>query len=222
MKELHKAVGYMRTSSISNVGNDKDSDKRQRQAISIFAKQSGYMIVDYWYDAAISGADPITDRPAFTDMLRHIQTYNIKTIIIESADRLARDLLIQLTTHDLLKGMGVQLIAANAPDYFIEETATAVLVRQMLGAIAQFQKTQIVSQLAAARNRKRALTGRCGGNRPITDIAPDAVEMAKYLSRKRKRKLSLAKIALKLAEAGYLSKKGKIYSAQTISTMIAA
>jgi hypothetical protein len=33
------AVAYLRTSSAANVGSDKDSDKRQRQAIEAFAKR---------------------------------------------------------------------------------------------------------------------------------------------------------------------------------------
>jgi hypothetical protein len=38
---LAKAVADIRTSSAANVGADKDSDKRQRQAIAAFAQRSG-------------------------------------------------------------------------------------------------------------------------------------------------------------------------------------
>ena len=58
------AIAYLRTSS-TNTGPDKDSDKRQRAAIAAFAKAHGYIIVDEFYDAAVSGADPISERPGF-------------------------------------------------------------------------------------------------------------------------------------------------------------
>jgi DNA invertase Pin-like site-specific DNA recombinase len=58
------AIAYLRTSSAANVGTDKDSDKRQRAAIEAFAKRAGYELVDEFYDAAVSGADPIDMRPA--------------------------------------------------------------------------------------------------------------------------------------------------------------
>jgi DNA invertase Pin-like site-specific DNA recombinase len=58
-------------------------------------------------------------------------------------DRSARDLAVQLTGHDFLKSLGVSLIPATAPDFFTEDTPTAVLVRQVLGAIAQFEKTSL-------------------------------------------------------------------------------
>ena len=56
------AVAYLRTSSATNVGADKDSDKRQRGAIHSFAKRAGFEIVGEFYDEAVSGADPIEGR----------------------------------------------------------------------------------------------------------------------------------------------------------------
>jgi hypothetical protein len=63
-RKLVEAVAYLRTSSSTNAGPDKDSDKRQRAAITAFAKTHGYTVVDEFYDAAVSGADPIAERPA--------------------------------------------------------------------------------------------------------------------------------------------------------------
>ncbi len=37
-----KAVAYLRTSSAANVGADKDSEKRQRQAITAYAKSARF------------------------------------------------------------------------------------------------------------------------------------------------------------------------------------
>lgn len=40
-----EAVAYIRTWSATNVGADRDSDRRQREAIMAFAKRAGYSIV---------------------------------------------------------------------------------------------------------------------------------------------------------------------------------
>ena len=93
-----------------------------------------------YYDAAVSGADPVDQRPGFAEMLQRLATDGAKTIIVESPDRFARDLAVQLAGHDMLKGLGIAIIPASAPDFFTEDTPTAVLVRQVLGAIAQFEK----------------------------------------------------------------------------------
>jgi hypothetical protein len=50
-----------RTSSAANVGSDKDSDKRQREAIQRYAKSAGYEVVGEFFDAAVSGADLAAD-----------------------------------------------------------------------------------------------------------------------------------------------------------------
>jgi len=43
---------------------------------------------------------------------------------------------------------------------------TRILVRQMMGAVGQYEKSQIVLKLRGARIRKRAKEGRCEGRKP--------------------------------------------------------
>jgi hypothetical protein len=109
----------------------------------------------------VSGADPVGARPGFAEMLEALLANGARTIIVESPDRFARDLMVQLAGHDMLKAKGLTLIAASAPMHFTEDTPTAILVRQVLGAVAEFEKTTTVAKLAAARRRKRLATGKC-------------------------------------------------------------
>ena len=121
---------YLRTSSAANVGTDKDSDKRQRVAIEAFAKRAGYELVDEFYDAAVSGADPIDMRPSFAAMLKAIEGNGVRTVIVETASPFARDLMVQEVGHAKLRERGIDLIAADNPGSFIDDTPTAKLVRQ--------------------------------------------------------------------------------------------
>jgi DNA invertase Pin-like site-specific DNA recombinase len=173
-RKLVEAVVYLRTSSSTNVGPDKDSDKRQRVTIAAFAKAHGYVILDEFYDAAVSGADPIAQRPGFKAMLDRIVSNGVRCIIVESPDRFARDLTVQLTGRDFSKSLGIALIPATAPDFFTDDTPTAVLVRQVLGAIAQFEKTSLVAKLKARRacgprapdRRRQAIRCKCSAGCP--------------------------------------------------------
>ena len=122
-----------------------------------------------YYDAAVSGADPSISAPALPRCCNGSQPNGAKTIIVESPDRFARDLAVQLAGHDMLKALGIAIIPASAPDFFTEDTPTAVLVRQVLGAIAQFEKASSVAKLAAARKRKREREGRCEGRKPLSE-----------------------------------------------------
>jgi DNA invertase Pin-like site-specific DNA recombinase len=88
---------------------------------------------------------------------------------------LPADLAVQLAGHDHLNKLGISLIPASAPDFFLADTPTAVLVRQVLGAIAQFEKASLIAMLKAARERKRKADGRCEGNKPLSETRPELV-----------------------------------------------
>jgi hypothetical protein len=49
-KELIKAVAYFLTSSATNVAESKDTQKRQREAVSKFAQRAGYDLVAEFSD----------------------------------------------------------------------------------------------------------------------------------------------------------------------------
>ncbi|MCP4305495.1 MAG: recombinase family protein [bacterium] len=161
--------------------------------------------------------------PGFMEMLRRVAANGARTIIVGSPDRFARDLTVQLTGHDMLKDQDIALVPASAPDFFTEDTPTAVLVRQVLGAIAQFEKATIVAKLAAARKRKREATGKCEGRKPLAELQPDAVALARRLRRRKPKggQMSLRAISAELAAQGHLNERGQPFNPKSIATMLA-
>jgi DNA invertase Pin-like site-specific DNA recombinase len=218
------AFAYLRTSSAANVGADKDSDKRQREAVRAYAERAGYEIVDEFYDQAVSGADPVDARPGFNRMLSRIAGDDVRTILVENASRFARDLAVQLAGHDMLRREGIELIPVDAPDHFINDTPTAVLVRQVLGAISEFEKANIVAKLRAARERKRREQGKCEGRKSHAEQRPEAVRLARKLRRRSPKTsrpmYSLRAVANELAKAGYLNSNGCAFSASSVKSML--
>lgn len=218
-----KAVAYYRTSSASNVGEMKDSLNRQREAVTAYAEQQGIEIIDSFYDAAVSGADPIEDRAGFSDVMKQLEEQDIQAVLVENASRFARDLAVQLLGHDRLRKLGIQLIPVDAPNYFTEDTPTAEMVRQILGAVAQFDKSQLVSKLKHGREAKKALFGKCEGRKSIAELNPEIVRESKRLRRANPRtgkRMSYRKIAEALADNGYLTAAGNPYSASMIQRLL--
>lgn len=221
-RQRKPAIGYTRTSSAANVGYDKDSVVRQRKAIQAHANKAGYTIVDWFDDPAVTGADTIDSRPGFMAALERIAGNGVRTIIVETANRFARDLIVQETGWKRLQADGITLIAADKPDSFVDDTPTAVLVRQILGAVAQFDKAMTVAKLRGARERKRRKTGeKVEGRKSLAESRPEVVAMARELSERRPR-LSLREISAELASAGYKTPRGVPYSASAVSSMLAA
>jgi Resolvase, N terminal domain len=76
--------------------------------------------------------------------------------------RPARNLMVQETILGDLKKCGYELVSVAEPD-LCSNHPSRVLMRQVFGAIAQYDKVMIVAKLRSARDRKRASTGRCEG-----------------------------------------------------------
>jgi DNA invertase Pin-like site-specific DNA recombinase len=223
-KELTKAIAYFRTSSATNVGEDKDSLKRQREAVTKYAKAAGYEIVAEYADDAVKGSDPVDARPGFAAMMTRIAGNGVRTIIVETASRFARDLIVQETGWHMLTDAGITLIASDSPDAFLDDTPTAVMIRQILGSVSQFEKAMLVAKLKGARDRKKAATGKCGGRKRYAERSPELVAMAKKLARYpvNGRKRSLRHIAAELEAQGHVTSDGKRYAATAVARMIAA
>jgi DNA invertase Pin-like site-specific DNA recombinase len=225
----NKAFAYLRTSSATNVGEDKDSGKRQRAAIEAFARRAGYSIIGEFNDAAVRGADAIDSRKGFAAMMEAIAANGCRIIIVETASRFARDLIIQETGFAMLRDRGITLIAADSPDAFLDDTPTAVLIRQVLGAVSQFEKAMLVSKLKGARDRIRKARGKCEGRKSLREFdaakhggQTPMIDLAKKLRRKRPKggQRSLREIADELEKAGYVSESGRPYAATAVARMI--
>jgi DNA invertase Pin-like site-specific DNA recombinase len=223
-KELVKAVAYFRTSSATNVGEDKDSLKRQREAVAKFAKAAGYEIVAEHSDDAVKGSDPVDTRPGFAAMMTRVAGNGVRAILVETASRFARDLIVQETGWRMLRDAGITLIAADSPDAFLDDTPTAVMIRQILGSVSEFEKAMLVAKLKGARDRKKAFTGKCGGRKSYAERSPEMVALAKKLARYSVdgRKRSLRRIAEDLEAKGHVTGDGKRYAATAVARMIAA
>ena len=213
----------MRTSSAASVGGDKDSDRRHREAIAAFARRAGFEIVGEYYDAAVSGADPITSRRGFAAMLERIAGNGVRTIIVETASLFARDFMVQEVGYAHLRDQGIELVAADSPHSCVHDTPTARLVRQVLGAIAEFDKAMIVAKLRGARDRKSAEAGRRIEGRKGFVTHPEAVALAKRLRRaspKTGERRSLRAISAMLAEARHLNEHGRPFNHRSIKAMV--
>jgi DNA invertase Pin-like site-specific DNA recombinase len=223
-KPLIEAIAYLRTSSAANVGSDKDSDKRQREAIGRFARTAGYDLAAEYYDAAVSGADPIESRPGFAALLDRIEGNGVRTVIVEDASRFARDLVTQELGVLLLVGRGVRVLTASGDDLTDTQDPFKIAMRQIAGAFAQLEKARLVAKLRVARERKRKNGLKVEGRKSHAQLQPAMVAEVKRLRRvspKTGERRSLRTIAAELAAAGHLNTNGQPYSAKSVRAMLA-
>src|SRR6516165_11174314 len=222
-RNLVSAVGYVRTSSSTNVGADRDSEPRQRRAIEGFAKRSGFELVAWFNDPAVSGADPIETRPGFSALLDRIEGNGVRTVIVEDASRFARELVTQELGIIALIKRGVRVLTSNGDDLTDSSDPSRKMMRQIAGSFAEYEKARLVAKLRAARERKRAASGKCEGRKNWAELKPELVREAKRLRRHSPKghQRSLRDVAAELAKLGFFNERGAEFSASSIASIIA-
>ena len=215
-----KVCGYYRTSSKSSSGDDKDSGKRQKHSVHSFCKSKNWEIGNEFWDKGVSGTLDVLNRPSFLEMLNYCEEYGIDTIVFESSSRLSRDLICMETGFQYLSSLGYTLISVDSPKTFVENTPTSVLIRQVLGCISQFEKSNLVEKLRVSRKRKSKLNksrnyisrtgrGKVEGVKKLTELNPELSGLVVSYRRRKdirtKKSLSYMKISKLLHDENNLS-----------------
>ena len=163
-------VGYLRVSGRSQITGD--GPERQRLSITSFCKSYGLTLVSDFFERGVSGTVEGMDRPEFTAMIEHIEVdKEIGAIVVERMDRLARDLMVQEFLLAECRKRNIKVFCADQgtlTDMASDSgDPTRKLIRQILGALAEWEKSQLVFKLRAARQRKKTQAGYCEGQRPF-------------------------------------------------------
>ena len=162
-QQTNLAFAYLRVSGKGQV--DGDGFPRQLAAIEAYAKANGLTLAKVFREQGISGTKELENRPALQALLGAVDSRNVPVVLIEKLDRLARDLMIQETILRDLQRRGVTLVSTMEPDLCSDDPSRK-LVRQVMGAIAEYERVMIVAKLAGARQRMRTRTGSCEGRKP--------------------------------------------------------
>jgi hypothetical protein len=98
---------------------------------------------------------------------------------------------------------------------------TSKLIRQILGAISEFDKAMTVAKLRGARERKRREVGKCEGRKSHAERNPELVALAKRLHRQKPKggRMSLRAISAELAIQGFLNENGRPFAAASVKSM---
>lgn len=211
-----KAVSYLRVSGKGQV--DGDGFPRQREAINAYAARQGVELVAEYRDEGVSGTRELEHRAGLAALIDRLESNGVRLVLIERADRLARDLLVGEVILGRFRALGVQVVEASSGVELTvgDQDPTRVLIRQVLGAVHQFDKAQVVLKLRAARERQRLKRGRLEGVRPYgyTPAEAQVLELMRELRRKPRGKPrpSYAAVASELNKRAVPTRSGGTWS----------
>jgi DNA invertase Pin-like site-specific DNA recombinase len=213
-----KAYAYLRVSGRGQV--EGDGFPRQREAIERYAAAHGIEMAGEFAEEGVSGTVDGPDRPAWVAMSAAMLESGVQTVVVEKLDRLARQQGLQeYMLYDMRK-RGITVLSTCEDD--LEETdPTRVLFRQLMGAIAQYDKSMIVLKLRGARRRVKAATGRCEGQKPFGHYSGEQPTLNRILALRRGG-MSARKIASTLNDIGISNRKGTKWHPYVVAQVLRA
>ena len=159
-----KAYAYLRVSGRGQVKGHGFS--RQLESINTYAKAHGYDVSGLYKDKGISGTNDETNRPQFTEMIEDILSNGVRTVVVESLDRLARAYRIQEQLLVYLASRNIILINASTGEDVTQAINDDPMKRAMIqvqGIFSELDKNLLVRKLRKARDAKKKATGKCEG-----------------------------------------------------------
>ncbi len=215
--EAARAIAYLRVSSAGQAKDGRDGLPRQREAVAEWCAAARVTLVEEHTDAGVSGTKALGDRPGLSAALDRAIELGVAMLVVEKADRLARDLIEGELILREFRRAGIKVVEAeDGTDLTAADTSnpTATLIRQVLGAVAEFEKSALVAKLRAARDRKRRNGGHpCGAYR--FGRHPEKPWEAETLARARELRAAgrtLLEVAEVLNAEGLVSRTGRSWT----------
>jgi DNA invertase Pin-like site-specific DNA recombinase len=143
------------------VSTDEQTTANQRRELEDVARRAGWIIVDTYEDAGISGAKGRNGRPAFDKMLKDATARKFDMIAAWAVDRLGRSLQDLLHFLDDLRSLGIDLYLHQ--QRLDTSTPSGRALFQMLGVFAEFERAMISERVKAGLARTNKKLGRPSG-----------------------------------------------------------
>jgi DNA invertase Pin-like site-specific DNA recombinase len=219
-----EAFAYLRVSGLGQI--DRDGFARQRESIDAYASREDVEVVAEFREEGVSGRTELDGREAMATMFKRVDEQGVKLVLVERADRIARDLMVSEVLLQQFRERGVQVIECEGRMDLTaaDEEPTRVLVRQVLAAIAQFEKSCLVAKLRLARERIKQRFGRCEGRKPYGHYPNEQVVIARVKQLRRKprggERRSIYTVMETLNKEGFRNRKGGLWTETHVRKLV--
>ncbi|HXG70368.1 MAG TPA: recombinase family protein [Gemmatimonadaceae bacterium] len=185
----------MRCAIYARVSTSDQHVENQLRELRQYVERRGWTAVEY-VDEGVSGAKE--RRPALDAMLKAAKRRRFDALVVWRLDRLGRNLRHLLLLLDDLTSLGVAFVSLNEG---IDATSPAGRLQlQILGAIAEFERSRIQERVVAGLARCRARGQRLG--RPEREISVEQLASIRGLPvRQGARQLGIPRTTLQRALA---------------------
>jgi DNA invertase Pin-like site-specific DNA recombinase len=152
-----RVVGYIRVSTDKQAERGLGLDVQER-SIRSWCKAGGHRLVCVHRDAGVSGSNGLADRVGLADALELVRDGKAQGVIVLRLDRLARDLIVQEQVLAEVRRLGGETFSTSAAEsgYLTDDPDDPArrLIRQVLGAVSEYERSMVALRLRSGRRRK--------------------------------------------------------------------
>ncbi len=206
------AYSYLRVSSKGQT--DGDGFPRQDEAVAKYAAAHDVDVVAAFVEWGVSGMRDMEHRESLMALVEESRRTGVNLVLVEKTDRLGRDLLVLELILSNMRKVGIRVIeCAAGTDLTHAENPTTEFIRQLLGAVSQWDKSNSVGRMRAGRERvkaKQAKAGqrvKCGGRHSLRELL--APKVLATLDRMASERYTLARIVEAVAAMHPTTPDGK-------------
>ena len=226
-----RVVAYTRVSTDKQAEGGYGLDVQER-AVRAWCRANGHKLVDIFRDEGVSGSNGLGSRVGLADALEALHDGAASGLVTYKLDRLARDLIVQeqvLAEVRRLGGVTFSTFAGEA-GYLDDDPddPSRKMIRQVLGAVSEYERSMIALRLRAGRRRKAERGGFAygsphygtraeGGELVVDDDEAVAVDRIRHL---RAEGRSLREIAEVLTAEGLRPKRSARWHPESLRRIV--
>lgn len=152
------AVVYLRVSTVEQADRGMGLELQLAACMAVL-ELMGLPLVAICRDEGVSGGESLENRAGLMEALDLLRTKRASHVVVYRLDRLARDIILQETLLAQVWMVGGQLVSGSPaetdmcrPDLDGDDPART-LVRQILGAVGQYERSMIRLRMRGGRRR---------------------------------------------------------------------
>ncbi|MHC4138768.1 MAG: recombinase family protein, partial [Planctomycetota bacterium] len=218
----------------ARVSTDKQAQKdlsipAQIDAMKEYAKRNSWKVVGHYVDEGESATT--ANRPQLKNLLQHCkENKSVDIVIVHKLDRLARNLVDHATIKAILKQKGIKLVSVSEP---FEDNPVGHLLENIIASISEWYSANLGQEIRKAHSAKlkkgewphkppigyKSVKGEEGRTKHIPDqeTAPLVRQAFELFSSSN---YSLKTLAEEMHSRGLKTKYGRIYSPESIKTLL--
>jgi len=155
-----RAAVYVRVSS------GEQNTGAQERALREYVQRRGWKLQQIYRDHRVSGAS--SNRPALNELMKACRRGSVDVVVVWKFDRFARSLKQLMSGLEMCRALGIDFVSVT--ESIDTSLPSGELVFQMIGAVAQFERSLIGERVRSGLANARA-KGKSLGRPPLRKLS---------------------------------------------------